>query len=65
MKAVMVFSGLMLLCVSGVTGARALIAPAQTRAAGHPLSLSEQAGLVVFGAGFVLLANQVRRKTKC
>jgi hypothetical protein len=63
MKAVMTLSGLMLLCASVVTGAGALIGPVQTHV--DVRTLSEPAGLVVFGAGFVLLANQVRRKNKC
>ena len=63
MKAVMTLSGFMLLCASVVTGAGTLIGPVQTRVDIH--SLSEPAGLVVFGAGFMLLANQVRRKEKC
>jgi hypothetical protein len=64
MKAVMTLSGLMLLCASVVTGAGTLIGPVQTRVV-ELHSISEPAGLAVFGAGFVLLANQVRRKNKC
>ena len=54
----------MLLCASVVTGAGTLIGPVQTRVV-ELHSISEPAGLAVFGAGFVLLANQVRRKNKC
>jgi hypothetical protein len=63
MKAVLTLSGLMLLCASVVAGAGTLMRPAQTRIDLH--SLAEPAGLVAFGTGFVLLANQVRRKEKC
>ena len=45
---------MMLLCASVVTGAGTLIGPTQTRVDVH--ALSEPAGLVVLGAGFVLLA---------
>jgi hypothetical protein len=62
MRVILTLSGLMLLCASVVTGAGTLIGPAQTRV--NVRSISEPAGLVVFGAGFVLLARQVRRK-KC
>jgi hypothetical protein len=60
MRVLLTLSGLMLLCASVVTGAVTLIGPAQTRVDVH--ALSEPAGLVVLGAGFVLLAAQVRRK---
>ena len=59
-RGLLVIIGLMLLCASVVTGAGTLIGPARTRIDVH--ALSEPAGLVVLGAGFVLLAAQVRRK---
>ena len=52
----------MMLCASVVTGAGALIAPVQASVVTH--SLSEPGGLVVLGVGFVVLANQVRRKQR-
>jgi hypothetical protein len=59
-------TGLILLCASVVTGAgtltRTLIDPVQAPI--HRPALSEPAALIALGAGFVLLANQVRRK-KC
>jgi hypothetical protein len=48
----------MMLCASVATGAGTLIAPTP----GHVATLSEPGGLLVMGAGFVLLANQLRRK---
>jgi len=63
MKVVLTLSGFMLLCASAVTGAGTLIGPVQMRVDVH--SVSEPAGLVVFGAGFMLLSSQVRRKEKC
>jgi hypothetical protein len=62
MRVVLTFGGLMLLCASVVTGAGTLIESADIHV--HRPALSEPAGLVALGAGFVLLANQVRRK-KC
>ena len=62
MRVILTFSGLMLLCASAVTGAGTLIESTQLSVAPH--ALSEPAGLVALGAGFVLLANQLRRK-KC
>ena len=59
-RGLLVIIGLMLLCVSVVTGSGTLIGPAQTGI--EVYALSEPAGLVVLGAGFVLLAAQVRRK---
>jgi hypothetical protein len=54
----------MLLCASVVTGSGTLIGPAQPRV--NVRSVSELAGLVVLGAGFVLLAHQLRRsRNKC
>ena len=58
----MIFSGLMLLCASVVTGAGPLIESGEIQV--RRPALSEPAGLAALGAGFVLLANQVRRK-KC
>ena len=52
----------MMLCASVVTGAGTLIAPVQASVAPH--SLSEPGGLVFLGVGFVVLANQVRRKQR-
>jgi hypothetical protein len=52
----------MMLCASVVTGAGTLIAPVQASVARN--SLSEPSGLVVLGVGFVVLANQVRRKQR-
>jgi hypothetical protein len=52
----------MLLCASVVTGAGTFIDSVEIPV--HPRALSEPAGLVALGSGFVLLANQVRRK-KC
>ena len=49
-----------MLCASVARGASILIAPVPTYAA--TLSLSEPSGLLVMGVGFVLLANQLRRK---
>jgi hypothetical protein len=51
----------MLLCASVVTGAGTLIGPVQTAA--NIGWMSEPAGLLVLGAGFVLLAHQVRRRS--
>jgi hypothetical protein len=51
---VLTLSGLALPCASIVTGAGSLIGPAQTHVDVH--ALSEPAGLVVLGAGFVFLA---------
>jgi hypothetical protein len=66
MRVVLTLTGLILLCASVVTGAgpltRTLITAAHTPTDRH--ALSEPAALVALGAGFVLLANQVRRK-KC
>ena len=53
---------MMLLCASVVTGAGTLIGLAQTRV--NVRSMSEPAGLVVLGAGFVLLAHQLRMNRK-
>lgn len=52
----------MLLWASVVAGAGTLIGPAQARV--YMLSLPEPGGLLILGIGFVLLANQLRRK-KC
>lgn len=60
MRILLSLSGVMMLCASVATGAGTLIAPAQA----HVSVLSEPGGLLVLGIGFVLLANQVRRK-KC
>jgi hypothetical protein len=62
MRLVLTLSGLMLLCASVVTGAGTFIDSVEIPV--HPRALSEPAGLVALGSGFVLLANQVRRK-KC
>jgi hypothetical protein len=67
MRVVLTLTGLILLCASVVTtGAgtltRTLIDPVQAPI--HRAALSEPAALIALGAGFVLLANQVRRK-KC
>jgi uncharacterized membrane protein YfcA len=59
MRVVLTLSGLMLLA-SVVTGAVTLISPAQRHV--DLSALSEPAGLVVLGAGFILVAAQVRRK---
>jgi len=56
MRVFLTFGGLMLLCASVVSAAGTLIGPA------HVQSLSEPTGLLVLGAGFVLLAHPVRRK---
>ncbi len=61
MRILLTLSGLILLCASVVAGAGTLIDPEiHVR---RPV-LSEPAGLVALGTGFVLLANQVRKK-KC
>jgi hypothetical protein len=60
MRILLSLSGVMMLCASVVTGAGTLIVPTPGHAA-RP-SLSEPGGLLVMGAGFVLLANQLRRK---
>jgi hypothetical protein len=62
MRIVITFSGLMLLCASVVTNAGTLIESAEIHM--HPQAMSEPAGLLALGTGFVLLANQVRRR-KC
>jgi hypothetical protein len=72
MKFILSLSGLMLLFAAAANGAGTLINTASTfviarQARAHMLSLpnlSEPAALVALGVGFVLLANQVRRK-KC
>jgi len=58
MRILLSLSGVMMLCASVATGAGTLIAPTP----GHVATLSEPGGLLVMGAGFVLLANQLRRK---
>jgi hypothetical protein len=60
MRILLSLSGVMMLCASVVRGAGSLIAPTPHYVA--TLSLSEPSGLVVMGVGFVLLANQLRRK---
>jgi hypothetical protein len=60
MRILLSLSGLMMLCASVATGAGTLIAPTPGHVATP--SLSEPGGLLVMGAGFVLLANQLRRK---
>jgi hypothetical protein len=62
MRILLSLSGVMMLCASVVTGAGTLIAPVQASVAPH--LLSEPSGLVVLGVGFVVLANQVRRKQR-
>lgn len=61
MRALRTSWGLMRLSVSVVTNADPLIGPTQTHVDVH--ALSEPADLVVPGAGFILLAAYVRRKT--
>jgi hypothetical protein len=60
MRTLLTLSGLLLLCASIATGAATRVGPVPTEVQTHPVS--EPATLVVFGAGFVLLANQVRKK---
>jgi hypothetical protein len=62
MRVFLTFRGLMLLCAPVVTGEGTLIGPAQTQV--HVGFMSEPAGLVALGAGFVLLAHQLRRNRK-
>jgi hypothetical protein len=58
MRLLLTFGGVMLLCASAVSAAGTLIGPA------HVETLSEPAGLLVLGAGFVLLAHPVRGKKR-
>jgi hypothetical protein len=60
MRILLTFSALMLLCASVFAATSSLIAPAH--ATTHVLPLSEPGELFALGAGFVLLARQVRRK---
>ena len=66
MKAVLTLTGLMLFFAAVGTGAATLINATQTQVQVWSLmmhSLPEPAALVALGAGFVLLAKQVRRKS--
>jgi hypothetical protein len=65
MKVVLSLTGLMLFFAAVGTGAATLINASQAHARVPSLmilSLPEPAALVALGAGFVLLAKQVRRK---
>jgi len=65
MKVVLTLTGLMLLFAAVANGAGSLIVSTQAHAHMPSLHhLSEPAGLVVLGLGFVLLSKQVRRR-KC
>ena len=60
MRILFTFIALMLLCASVFAATSSLIAPAHS--AVHRPPLSEPGELFALGAGFVLLAHQVRRK---
>jgi hypothetical protein len=60
MRTLLTLCAVLLLFASIATGAGSRVAPVETQVPSHPLS--EPATLVIFGAGFVLLAKQVRKK---
>lgn len=58
MQLLFALGGLMMLCASAVAAAGTLIGPARVE------PLSEPAGLLILGAGFVLLAHPIRGKKR-